>query len=313
MKKKRLHIASVSGGKDSTATALLLKERFPNECMYVFCDTGNEHEQTYEYMQSYLPRVLGQPITWLRGDFSERIAAKRMFIAWDRRTGRKDGKRLRWSNKAKRRALAALVPTGNPYLDLCMWKGRFPSRKGQFCTQELKTDLLVEFQMEFLDQGYKVWCWQGIRRDESHNRRDAKRLEHSGAGLYQYRPIVDWTAQQTVDFVLSHGVKLNPLYSQGMTRVGCMPCINAAKAEISQIADRFPSHIERIAAWEATVAACSKRGATSFFPDPDRDVHLNKRGIWNIVEWSKTSRGGVQRQLLLEDAPKCQSSYGLCE
>jgi hypothetical protein len=47
------------------------------------------------------------------------------------------GKKVRWSNKAKRRALAVLHPTGNPFLDLCLWKGRFPSRKAQFCTEEL--------------------------------------------------------------------------------------------------------------------------------------------------------------------------------
>ena len=33
------------------------------------------------------------------------------------------GRKVRWSNKAKRRALAVLHPTGNPYLDLCLWKG----------------------------------------------------------------------------------------------------------------------------------------------------------------------------------------------
>ena len=30
-------------------------------------------------------------------------------------------------------------------LDLCIWKGRFPSRKAQFCTSELKTMPLVEY------------------------------------------------------------------------------------------------------------------------------------------------------------------------
>ena len=42
--------------------------------------------------------------------------------------GDKHGRKLRWSNKAKRRALAVMYPSGNPFLDLCMWKGRFPSR-----------------------------------------------------------------------------------------------------------------------------------------------------------------------------------------
>ncbi len=310
-----MHIVSVSGGKDSTATALLAKERFGDGLVsFVFADTGNEHEQTYDYIMDYLPKALGAPITWLRANFDERIAAKRMFIARDQRIGRRNGRRIRWTNKAKRRALAVLHPTGNPYLDLCMWKGSFPSRKAQFCTEELKTNLLVEYQLTFIDAGAKVWSWQGIRRDESANRRDAKMIEHVGAGLYAYRPIVDWTAQQTVDFVLSRGVKLNPLYSQGMTRVGCMPCINARKEEVSEIARRFPEHIARIEEWERIVGQASKRGATSFFPNPDRDAHLDKRGVRNIVEWSKTTRGGKQFSLIPLDEPTvCSSAYGLCE
>lgn len=313
--RNRVHIVSVSGGKDSTATALLAKERFGAGALsFVFCDTGNEHEQTYAYVRDYLPKVLGAPIVWLRADFTQEIAAKRMFIARDQRIGRRNGRRLRWTNKAKRRAIAVLQPTGNPYLDLCLWKGRFPSRKAQFCTEHLKTNLLVEHQLTFIDAGAKVWSWQGIRRDESANRRDAKRIEHQGAGLYAYRPIVDWTAQQTVDFVRSRGVRLNPLYQQGMTRVGCLPCINASKGEVGEIARRFPEHIERIEEWERIVALAAKRQGASFFPDPDRDAHLNKRGIRNVVQWSRTTRGGKQFSLLTPQEPtSCSSSYGLCE
>src|SRR3546814_5551271 len=86
------------------------------------------------------------------------------------------GRRSRWTNKAKRRALKVLHPTGNPFLDLCLWKGRFPSRKAQFCTEELKRNIAVEFQVDLIDQGHTVVSWQGIRRDESLNRRDALKI-----------------------------------------------------------------------------------------------------------------------------------------
>lgn len=310
---KRVHIVSVSGGKDSTATALLALDRFPDAHL-VFADTGNEHEYTYDYICDYLPKALGRPIETVRASFDAEIAIKRVFIARDSRNGRRDGRRIRWTNKAKRRALAVLHPTGNPFLDLCLWKGRFPSRKAQFCTQELKTGPLIDFQYSFVKDGFKVWSWQGIRRDESQQRKFAKRVEYTTDGLYCYRPIVDWTAQQTVDFVVSRGIKLNPLYSLGMSRVGCMPCINSAKFEITEIANRFPEHVERIAEWEGMVAIAAKRHAASFFPDPNRDAHLDKRGIRKVVEWASTSRGGVQFQLpLLEKHVGCSSSYGLCE
>ena len=310
-----IHCVSVSGGKDSTATMLIAIERFGKEkCRFVFADTGNEHEAVYEYL-IYLEAELGIVIDRLKASFAPEIAAKRMFIAKDARKGRKNGKRLRWSNKSKRRALAALQPTGNPYLDLCMWKGRFPSRKAQFCTSELKTAPLIEYQLELIDAGHIVVSWQGIRRDESANRRDAKRFEKLNPGLYAMRPIVEWTGRQTVDFVLSRGLAVNPLYSQGMSRVGCMPCINANKAELRQIGVRFPAHIERISQWELIVSNASKRGATTFMVAPGITTReADSNGIFSVIEWAKTTRGGRQKDLLSEiPSPGCLSSYGLCD
>jgi hypothetical protein len=48
------------------------------------------------------------------------------------------------SGTLRERAAEALRPSGNPFLDLCLWKGRFPSRMTQFCTQFLKTEPLTE-------------------------------------------------------------------------------------------------------------------------------------------------------------------------
>src|SRR5947208_1783729 len=137
----------MSGGKDSTATALLALEKYGRDaCRFVFADTGNEHALTLGYLD-YLRLTLDIQIDVVRASFADEIANKRMFIARDKRTRRVNGRRIRWSNRRKREALAVLHPTGNPFLDLCLWKGRFPSRKAQFCTQQLKTIPLVEYQM----------------------------------------------------------------------------------------------------------------------------------------------------------------------
>ncbi|CAN5297169.1 hypothetical protein BH10PSE16_BH10PSE16_01020 [soil metagenome] len=311
------HVVSVSGGKDSAATLLLAIERFGTDSLEpIFCDTGNEHAEVYAYLD-YLELALGIKINRLRANFDTEIAAKRMFIARDKRTRRgKDGKKMRWSNKSKRRALALLHPTGNPFLDLCMWKGRFPSRKAQFCTQELKVAPAVEFQMALMDAGHKVVSWQGIRRDESMNRRNALKFEVVGGGLYIFRPIVEWTAAQVFEYCASKGIKPNPLYLQGMGRVGCMPCINANKGELRQIADRFPEHMARIHEWEQLVARVSKRRAATFIPAPGiTPAQAVDHGIYAVIDWARTTRGGKQRDLLagLEDVGGCSSSYGLCD
>ena len=54
----RLVVCSISGGKDSTCMALLLKEaEIPYESFFV--DTGWEHDTTVEYVHSYLPDHIG--------------------------------------------------------------------------------------------------------------------------------------------------------------------------------------------------------------------------------------------------------------
>lgn len=232
------------------------------------------------------------------------------------------GRLNRWTNKAKRRAIPELYPTGNPFLDLCMWKGRFPSRAAQFCTQELKTKMAVDFQLNLIDQGYTVVSWQGVRRDESEKRKNAKLFEKLDTRLFVYRPIVEWAADDTFAFAAQFNIEPNPLYKCGMGRVGCMPCINASKDEIKEISRRFPEHIEKIAVWEKKVAACSKRQAATFMPAPskgavifDKKKYALDNNIYSIVEWSRTSRGGKQFSLLtdLEDTHQCSSAYGLCE
>ena len=356
-----LHVVSVSGGKDSTATLLLALNKVPrNQIMAIFCDTGNEIPVTYAYLDD-LERHLDIRIHRLKASFDVDIAAKRRFIAQDRRTRREyrtapvvdaqgqpvpkrdsrgniqfrtvrrggievrepiqktrkvgGGRKVRWSNKARRRALAVCHPTGNPFLDLCLWKGRFPSRMAQFCTEELKRNIAVEFQLDLIDQGFSVVSWQGIRRNESPNRRHAKKAERIGPRLWAFRPLVDWTAQQTVDFVREKGCPLNPLYSEGQERVGCV-CINSNKNGLAQIAFRHPEEIARLAAWEQSVSAASKRGFSTFICDADDRV--DPRAIFadlNIharVRWAKGDNGTMDLFDRLE-LPVCASAYGLCE
>ncbi|MYE56769.1 MAG: phosphoadenosine phosphosulfate reductase family protein, partial [Acidimicrobiaceae bacterium] len=42
------HICGISGGKDSSALAVYMRDRVP-EMEYFFCDTGAELPETYEY------------------------------------------------------------------------------------------------------------------------------------------------------------------------------------------------------------------------------------------------------------------------
>ena len=62
----RRHIVSLSGGKDSTALALYMRDRVP-EMEYVFCDTGEELAETYDYLYK-IEAHLGKSIRRLNPD-----------------------------------------------------------------------------------------------------------------------------------------------------------------------------------------------------------------------------------------------------
>ena len=81
----RLVVLSVSGGKDSAATSLHLREH-GIEHLRVFADTGWEHPMTYEYLRGELTRVIG-PIIEVKSQWTlpELVRKKGMFPSRQRR------------------------------------------------------------------------------------------------------------------------------------------------------------------------------------------------------------------------------------
>ena len=69
MSGNRRHILGVSGGKDSSALAVYLRNKVP-QMEYAFCDTGKELPETYEFLDR-LEAFLGKKI--------ERLNANRRF------------------------------------------------------------------------------------------------------------------------------------------------------------------------------------------------------------------------------------------
>ena len=84
------HICGISGGKDSSALAVYLRESVPG-MEYFFCDTGAELPETYEYL-TRLEVILGKPIA--------RLNASRGFDHWfEVFRGTLPSPQMRWCTK----------------------------------------------------------------------------------------------------------------------------------------------------------------------------------------------------------------------
>src|SRR5688572_32936701 len=74
------HVLGISGGKDSSALAIYMRDRVP-EMEYFFTDTGAELPETYEYLDR-LEGFLGKPIVRLSSErnFDHLLALKNNFL-----------------------------------------------------------------------------------------------------------------------------------------------------------------------------------------------------------------------------------------
>lgn len=252
-----------------------------------------------------------------------------------------------------------------------MRKGRAPSTKARFCTEELKVKPSIDYILSLTDD---VTVYQGIRADESPARRKMKvkdeyfryyfepmRMDKKGKPVMHsykkkevlawcerfsadvYRPIFYSTANEVFEQIKRYGIRHNPLYNEGFSRVGCFPCIMCGLGEIRMIATNYPERI-------AIIRQLEEDAETTFFPfeyipqryctkvimhrvdvdeltpkeladyeqvgqlqqDEDgRFVLVPKRcpTIDDVVKYVTANAG----QQSLFEAPKCQSVYSICE
>ncbi|QHE08962.1 hypothetical protein GQR88_00005 [Burkholderia glumae AU6208] len=264
----------------------------------MFADTGNEHEATYAYALDYLPSALGITVDVVRADFADEFATKRARTwrgsppASPSRPSTAIASSCTRGRPRRRRGRPDLLhPTGNPFLDLCMVRGGFPSRKRQFCTEYLKRNPLTEYAIGLIDAGFFVESWQGVRARTERRTPMAAALRMARWPLRGVPADPALERRRRVRGARGGRYRAEPAVPRGHVRVGCMPCINAQKGEIREIARRFPEHIGRIAAWERLVSeVCRPRSPVSFFHLGTQSHAGQGSTIEAVVRWSKTTR-----------------------
>ena len=299
----RTVVVSVSGGKDSTAACLYMKE-LGLDYEAIFFDTGWEHPDTYDYVENYLPDVVG-PIKRL-------VAKKELATPELEALAQKYEKRLGWYS---------------PMVRWVIHKGMFPSRIRRWCTQSVKVFPARDYLKNMEDEPLNV---VGIRAQESASRAAMDECE-------VWRPIHKWKVEDVIEIHQKYGVSPNPLYlgKNPSERVGCYPCVFARKSEIRMMAANFPERIELLADLERDVhqlaiARYEARGESidslglnppTWFQNPTSrpDPETGKRNgdtwpIKRVVEWSRTKWGGKQFELFA--APPGEMGcvrWGMCD
>jgi 3'-phosphoadenosine 5'-phosphosulfate sulfotransferase (PAPS reductase)/FAD synthetase len=289
-----MHVLSLSGGKDSTAAALWLREQgIPH--VLLFMDTGWEHTSLYDHLD-YLEAELG-PIVRIQSDIGVPDGYADEVADLEQRIGRK-----------------------SPMIRWCVKKAMFPSRVRRWCTQELKVRPFLRWVDE---QDSDIVNIVGIRAEESAARSELPEREPmpGAAHVEVWRPLIRWTEQDVIDIHTRHSVRPCRLYLEGASRVGCWPCIMARKAELRMLGDEDVrvSIIRDLEALVARVVQDRKHrheNPPTFYQSraPNEDGVYPCVPIDKVLEWARTGQGGRQYELFAA-APRdagC-TRWGLCD
>lgn len=88
----------------------------------------------------------------------------------------------------------------------------------------LRKVLPLQKALEDLD----AWI-TGLRRDQWATRANIRKvdLDHDHGGIVKLNPLADWSHDDVWDYAKEYDIPNHPLYSQGYSSIGCVPCTRA--------------------------------------------------------------------------------------
>jgi 3'-phosphoadenosine 5'-phosphosulfate sulfotransferase (PAPS reductase)/FAD synthetase len=211
------HIVSLSGGKDSTALALYMRQHYPQiPVEYVFCDTGCELPETYEYLER-LEALLGAQVTRLN--------------ALDQ--------------------LGVEKKPGRTPFDILLrevYGGFLPNPHSRWCTRMLK---IKPFEA-YVGTGH-AFSYIGIRADENRDGYVAKKptvlsQQPNIVPVYPFKD--DGLGLADVTQVLEESGLGLPAYYKWRSRSGCYFCFYQQIGEWQRLKDEHPELFKKAKAYE---------------------------------------------------------------
>lgn len=149
------------------------------------------------------------------------------------------------------------------FWSLCREKKMLPSRIARFCCEELKEREIRE--LKFATHSFGVRKAEGAKRAlhrDSIEMRDKE--NYSDIQLFHFdnieevrqtdacyrknyfiiNPLAYWSDEYLWNYIQSEHIEVNPLYSQGFNRIGCIGCPMARKHRIEEF-NRYPKYKAR--------------------------------------------------------------------
>jgi 3'-phosphoadenosine 5'-phosphosulfate sulfotransferase (PAPS reductase)/FAD synthetase len=254
-------VVTFSGGKDSLAALLWIRNNFTKNFVTVFCDTGWENPITYRYIEQVAEKLGLDLVTLKSKKFDGLIDLAK--------------KKSRFPSSQRRFCTSELksIPTIDYLLDVV--KDDFIIIQG-IRGAESESRARMAVQCNYFKYYLEPYGKDKNGKDKFHTYRRKEILKFSETHATDvWRPIFDWTAQQVIDYIIDNGLEPNPLYKMGFKRVGCFPCIMSANPEIYQITERFPERITEIAMYE--------RECKSSFFGPDSIPKKSYKGAYPLI------------------------------
>lgn len=196
---KTLRVVQISGGKDSQATAKLIRSLYPNDNIIgLFCDTGFEHPKTYKHVNTICDLYNLQLVTLKEGTVEQKV----------KRYGRYPSDMARFCTDelkiipAKKYLIGKALEGFNVINYLGVRSDESPARTIRY-GQLSEEDSISIHPHEFMPS--KCPKYMGL----------ALNIQYS-------TPILSWSKGDV--FTYLNGEE-NPLYGEGFDRVGCFPCL----------------------------------------------------------------------------------------